>query len=659
MKVAQSGSFRSIRPYGLTDISSYLRSLRIAKQEAEDAYWNAALEDGSEKAEDILTYWEGQRDRFEPGTVDYKTYQAKIERIKTTIDTNKVSSLIAENKYDDAIKYFQTKVLSKYEKDSPAWSEAFVNLQKIKEAKVNYEIGLQEAKLRAKYSPGGLSGSNLVNYYSEMLKYMEDSDYTDREEYFKLIEGQNTAIAQAEETERKKEEAAFNRRLNELVNQKSAEKGAALNWGDYASIYSQLSSEFSRGSSNYTLAVTKLAEAQEKQRVEEENIRKLEFNTLYNQVMSQYASGGITDSEMAAGLQELLTLATPGSEEYVNVARALGQLQESLAGKAKAASLEETRQQIALLEEQEYQRQQGSLINRLTGKMTSEEEDEARQKFLEQIVPLYEQAGSGKEDMRTLAQYQVEAVDLPKQREQRKQGKLVDQVIRGEGGAIEIVPILLEDLVLGGDKPINLEVITDKGVERFTFNPETQAWTNPDTKEKFATIPTTSDVRENYMIPTTLSDKETKERISQLKEAEKSGQEFNPQDILGVITEQKKPWDILPTISTVIEKGKETGLLGIGQPSPFTLSLPSFEIPELKLPSFGDIEKTVGSIIEKGKETGLLGIGQPSPFTLSLPSLPSLSSIGQTISGAAQKVTEKAKDIWGGLTSSLSKLKFW
>ena len=652
MKIAKSGSFRSIRPYGLTDVGSYLRSLRLVKEKAEDDYWTTALEDGSEKPEDVLAYWEGQKNRFPADSIDYKTYKAKIERIKTTIDTSKVSALIAENKYDDAVTYFQTKVLSKYEKDSPAWSEAFVNLQKIKEAKISYEVGLQDAKLRAKWSVGGLTGRNLVNYYAEMLKYMEDEGYADRAEYFKLVEGQGTAIEGLAAAEKTKETAAYNKRYNELV----GERKGAITSKDFVDIYTQLASEFPQGGEGYSNAMENLTKAQATLKTEEEKTKKLQAQVIMNTVLQKYAEGGISDVEYSSALQEMLTLLPRGSEEANEVARALGNLQETLSGKAEQVGLEETRRQIALLEEQENERQYRSLASRLSGKMTAEEETEARQKFLAQIMPLYEKGGGGEADYRIMAKYQIEATDLPKQQELRKQGKLVDQVIRGTGGEVDIVPTLLEDILLGKDRPVSMEVMTYRGVEKFAFNPETQAWTNIATSKVFAKIPTTKELEEGYALPGGLSVKEIAKRVGALQEIEVSGVQFNPREILG----QPKEAFQFPTIDfgKVVEatRAPYEALWG-GAPQ---IKVPEFKMPELpkldislpefKLPSLGSIGQTVSSIARAPYEA--LWGGAPQ---ISLPSF----DLGKTIS----TVTQKASDIWGKaketISGALSKLKFW
>jgi len=655
MKIAKSGSFRSIRPYGLTDVGSYLRSLRLVKEKAEDDYWTMALEDGSEKPEDILAYWEGQKDRFPADSIDYKTYKAKIERIKTAIDTSKVSALIAENKYDDAVTYFQTKVLSKYEKDSPAWSEAFVNLQKIKEAKISYEVGLQDAKLRAKWSVGGLTGRNLVNYYAEMLKFMEDEGYGGREEYFKLVEGQGTAIEGLAAAEKTKETAAYNKRYNELV----GEREGVITSKDFVDIYTQLASEFPRGGEGYSNAMENLTKAQATLKTEEEKTKKLQAQVIMNTVLQKYAEGGISDVEYSSALQEMLTLLPRGSEEANEVARALGNLQETLSGKyeaeTKQAEVKRLMESISALEAKEqYQKSQF-----MSGVISGSEYDKWRKEFLEQTSPLYNQLGGYSNDWgvwQKASEYQGELGRVSERTEQRSRGELIDIVeIDKDTGETKIRTVNIKSLTPEGIPAEGLTVVGEKGVETIKYNIKRGTWTDSEGKE-FAKPPTTKEIKEAYILPAGLKDVEAQKRVTALREAEISGVQFNPREILG----QPKEAFQFPTIDfgKVVEatRAPYEALWG-GAPQ---IKVPEFKMPELpkldislpefKLPSLGSIGQTVSSIARAPYEA--LWGGAPQ---ISLPSF----DLGKTIS----TVTQKASDIWGKaketISGALSKLKFW
>jgi len=662
-KVAQLGSFRSIKTYGLTDVGSYLRSLREAKQKLEDNYWEAALENGSEDPEDILAYWEGQRDRFAPGTIEYKSYKAKIEGIKTTIDVNKVSALVAENKYEEAVNYYQTTVLPKYDKDSPAYSEAFVQLQKLKEAKISYDITLQDAKLRAKYSPGGLSGRNLANYFAEMIKYLENEGLNDRAEYFDYVAKYGDAIESVAEQEKAKERSAFNKRLNELI----GEKEGAITSSDWVGIYTQLTKEFPKGGEGYATALEGLTKAQEVLRADEEKTRKQEVNILMNSVLSKYAQGGIDDREYAQALQEMLTMLPPGSEEANEIARTLGNLQETLGARygaeTKEAEVKKLMESITALEAQEqYQKTQF-----MSGLISGSEYDKWRTEFLEKASPLYSNLGQYSNDWgvwQKVSEYQSELQRMPERAEQRSRGELIDIVATDpKTGMMTINTVNLKSLDPASVPAEGLNVITDKGIETIFYNMTRGSWTSSEGIE-FAKPPTTKEIRDAYALPAGLSDIEAKKRIEAFKSAEASGAEFSPQSILGVATEAKSPFEInlQPFVSKVAEVarkpyetlyGRAPSVAGIKLPE---FKLPEFKMPELNLPTFSlptfsfDYEAERKRLDEQLKK-----------ITSGISS--TVSGVGDWLGSTVGQAKSTLSNLWGGLTSgissALSKLKFW
>jgi uncharacterized membrane protein len=650
MRVALGGSFRTLRSYGTDSVASYLQALRLEKQRAEDAYWNEALNSGDETPEDVLAYWQGQKDRFAPGTIDYKTYAAKIKNIQETIDVSKVNGLIAEKKYDDAVDYYQSKILTKYEKDSPAWSDAFVKLQQIKEAKISYDISLQDAKLRAKHSVGGLSGKNLVSYYADLLKYMQDKGLQDREEYFRAIEGQNTAIAQAAEQEKQKESAQFNTRLNELIGQREG----VITSRDWVDIYSKLAGEFPQGGESYAKALEGLTKATETLKTDTDNQRKAQSQVIMNTVLEKYSSGGITDQEYAQALQEMLPMMQPGSEEANQIARELGNLQETL-GKQGQAQAEQQQaqqliQQITQLEAQARQ-QQGKFES---GLLNGIEYDTSREQFLKAVGPLYEQLGqiSGDQGVfQKIAEYGQETQTLPQKMQLRQSGQLVDRVTVDAQGNRKIESVNLQSIdpaTIGN----TLDVITDKGIDRFTFKPlskETGAGVWIDQQgNQFAKIATTKEARENFALPAGIKPQQALERVTALEQAMQSGQKVDFKAILNPPEEPKQAFSLKPFIQP-IQKAAQTFAEVTRQPYEAvwgtTPSQPSFQLPEIKLP-----EISIPKIASGVSNWLTSNIWNPGAGT---------AKVESAVKNVGSSIASTAKNLWEGFKKKTSSISPW
>lgn len=649
-RIALGGSFRTIRSYGMADVGSYLRSLREAKQQAEDTYWDAALSSGEEKPEDVLAYWQGQRDRFPVGSIEYKTYQAKLKRINETIDTSKVNALIAEKKYDDAIDYYERNIITKYEKDSPAWSDAFVRLQQLKDARTANEISLEEAKLRAKWSVGGLSGKNLVSYYADLLKFMDEKGYQDREEYFKVIEGQNEAVAQAQEQEKAKETAQFNKRMNELI----GEIGGPITSKDWVNIYNKLAGEFPQGSEAYAKALEGLTKAQEQFKGDREAEQKNAAKVIMNTVLQKYSEGGITDREYASALQEMLTMLPQGSEEANEVARQLGNLQETLAGQGAAEAKQQQVSQL-LQEITQYEAQAEQLQAKYAaGLIPGMEYDEARKQFLERVAPLYESLGQYTNDRgvyEKMAEYGQELNTLPEKMQQRQMGTLVDRVIVDEQGNRKIKSIDLRSIDPATIGNI-LDVITDKGVEQFVFNPNTKAWTDSQ-GNVFAKIATTKEARDNFALPAGLKPAEIAKRIDALDEAMSSGQQVDFKSILNPAQPSEQPnsfsfGNALKNIGGTIAGVARTPYETVYGGSPSTFKLPEINISQaisdFKLPS-------VQSVVQPVSNWFTSNVWDPGAGT---------GKVESTVKNIGSTIASTAKNLWEGFKSKTSKWSpFW
>jgi uncharacterized membrane protein len=654
-RIALGGSFRTIRSYGTDSVGSYLQALRLEKQRTEDSYFDQALNSGDETPEAVLTYWQNQKDRFAPGSIDYKTYTSKIKNIQSTIDTAKVNTLLADKKFDEAINYYTSSVLNKYEKDTPAWSDAFVKLQGLKDSKTSNDISMQEAKMRAKWSVGGLSGKNLVSYYTELVKYMQDSGLEGREEYFKAVEGQNTAVAQAGEQEKQKETARFNTRLNELI----GERQGVITSKDWVDIYSKMAGEFSPGSEGYATALEQLTKASGTLKTDTDNQRKQQSQLVMNTVLQKYAEGGITDQEYAQALQEALPMMQPGSEEANTIARQLGNLQETLGKQGQAQAEQEQAQklvqQITQLEVQAQQTQ----AKFESGLMDGTEYDTSREQFLKAVSPLYEQYGqiSGDQGVfQKMAEYGQEIQTLPEKMQMRQTGQLIDRVTVDSQGNRKIESVNLQSidpLTVGN----TLDVITDKGIQQFTFKPlskETGAGVWVDGQgNQFAKIATTKEARDNFALPAGIKPQQALERVTALDQAMQSGQQIDFKAILNPPEQAKGPSTFQTVMNTVkpavsnIAQGFASNISNTAKqaitPSiaGFSLpELPKFELPKLDL---SPITSSVGNWLTKNVWDTGSGTAKAEG---------AIKNIGSTIANTA-------KNLWQGFKQKTSSISPW